>query len=262
MFANLWKNLPLSLFLREKEIGMITKKRLYENQNLNPNIDPISDESLINSQSFRISQLAYFVANRILRSTTKNLPTNLNSVCAVIVLDSSQLLGEEVALANSFLSICIATALNAMEIPYSIVLFADFKYLFNLKTLKEPHSLSVIQRIIESVKVKRKGSRIADSVHYAVQNIHSEERPHRAFFVISDGLDEKLCMTETWKNTILNEPNSSFGFFFSKVKVKDSSSNKNYSIIEKVWNDFRDCGLPNLFVCPLAPFDFISNAIF
>ena len=66
---------------------------------------------------------------------------------------------------------------------------------------------------------------------------NKEERPYRAIFLFTDGLDETLVQKELWTNTIFNNQKLSFGLFFVKsIYLKD----QNLVFVEEIWKEFEN----------------------
>ena len=72
------------------------------------------------------------------------------NTCAVILIESSRILSQENKLSCIMLAESLARAFNALEMPYSVVVFADYKYQFEIKKFNENHSNDIIQRIHDS----------------------------------------------------------------------------------------------------------------
>lgn len=66
--------------------------------------------------------------------------------------------------------------------------------------------------------IKRLKTKLASSVKFAIDKMVCKERPYRAIFVFSDGLDEQLVLTKKWSEEILTDNNITYGFIFNKSK--------------------------------------------
>lgn len=110
----------------------------------------------------------------------------------------------------------MANCFDYLEMPYSIVVFADFKFQYIIKRYNEPHSDKIIQRIFDAVLVKRFYKRIAD-VCWFIQchpDLVHPERNYRVVNIISCGLDPKLKIPEQWHGIFEHDEKTKFGFFF------------------------------------------------
>jgi hypothetical protein len=91
---------------------------------------------------------------------------NFENVCGIIAIECGQTLSPENKLASIFLAVSLANAYSMLEIPYSVVVFADFNFQYIIKTFEEPHSPHTLQRIIDSVMVDRFAPKIADVCYF------------------------------------------------------------------------------------------------
>lgn len=114
---------------------------------------------------------------------------SLKDTCGIILIECSQTLSPENKLSCVMLATSLTKAFNAMEMPYSIAIFADYKFQFEIKKFDESHSDDMIHKMLDCVMVERFAPRIADACDFAKQTLICPNRPNRAFFIISDGLD-------------------------------------------------------------------------
>ncbi|KAK8886006.1 hypothetical protein M9Y10_041465 [Tritrichomonas musculus] len=161
---------------------------------------------------------------------------SLSNTCAVILIECSQTLSRENKLSCVMLATSFAKAFNAIEMPYSVVVFADYKFQFEIKKFDENHSDDVIQKILDCVMVERFAPRIADACYFGKETLICANRSNRAFFIISDGLDPYMNYTDDWKKYILNDNQNSFGFFILRSAYLNDSQ---YEIVSKMWNNFN-----------------------
>lgn len=162
---------------------------------------------------------------------------SLKNTCGIILIECSQTLSPSNKLSCVMLATSIAKAFNALEMPYSVVVFADYKFQFEIKKFDEIHSDDVIQKILDSVKVERFAPRIADACYFAKKNINCPNRSNRAFFVISDGLDPYMKCIDGWKKDILNEEQDIFAFFILRSAYLNDEQ---YKVVNKMLEDFNN----------------------
>ena len=91
---------------------------------------------------------------------TLNIATN--RTYGIIAIDCFRAISIKEKIYNIILAASMANCFEYLEIPYSVVVFADFKFQYIIKKYNEPHSDKIIQRIGDAVLVKRFFTRIAD----------------------------------------------------------------------------------------------------
>jgi hypothetical protein len=129
----------------------------------------------------------------------------------------------------------MANAFAMCNVPYSVIVFADYDFQFVIKAFEDEHSPQVLQRVLDAALVDRSAPRLADVSHYAKSLIRCPGRIHRAIFVISSGIDANLLQAEQWKSQILSDANDSFGFYFCRSTFL---SDTQLSDVEKMWSKF------------------------
>jgi hypothetical protein len=129
-------------------------------------------------------------------------------------------------MANSFLM---------MEIPYSVIIFAYFKFHFIIKTFEEVHSIEVLQLILDATMAERFYHIISDCCYFIKLKLNCANRSNRAIFIISDGLDLNFHYYEDWKTDILSNKNDSLEFYFI---CPDGLDDSDYQVIHSMWNSF------------------------
>ena len=208
-----------------------SKKPSPEIMNLKYGVDEGSDEVPIKKMIELTDHLSsIFIQNGI------DSECSLNNTCGVILIECSQTLSPENKLSCVMLATSLAKAFNSLELPYSVAVFADYKFQFEIKKFDENHSDDVIQKILDCVMVERFAPRIADACYFAKQTLICPERANRAFFVISDGLDPYMNYIEDWKKYILNDNHDSFGFYILRSAYLNDDQ---YEIVNKMWNNFN-----------------------
>ena len=126
---------------------------------------------------------------------------------------------------------------NALEIPYSIVVFADYKYQYIIKNFEESHSEYISQRIFDCIMVERFKTRLADACYFIRNKVIHKLRENRAIFMISNGLDPKLKIGKEWIN-ILNCDKSTFGFFFIEPNLENINK-ADSEFLKNIWKEFK-----------------------
>ena len=91
-----------------------------------------------------------------------SLNLSTNRTCGIIAIDCFRAISIRDKIFNIILAAAMANCFDYLEMPYSVVVFADFKFQYIIKKYNEPHSDKIIQRILDAVLVKRFFTRIAD----------------------------------------------------------------------------------------------------
>ena len=114
---------------------------------------------------------------------------------------------------HTILAFGMINCLNAMEIPYSVVIFADYQYLFTIKKFEIEHNDNIYKMILDSIMVPRYSSRIADVCYYINKQVNHPTRTNKRIFIISNGLDPKLKSAEQWQ-PFLGDQQNIYCFYF------------------------------------------------
>lgn len=200
-----------------------------------------NQDALFNIQvkSFPVKSLLdnsqYLIANLIIKASDTNCP--FQHMSCNLLIDCSCYISIENKLYNFMVMSAFSYALAALEIPFSICIVADKNFRFILKPFTENISLLVLQRVLDCLFIKRFRTNLADTLHHAIEFMKCPypDRTQRAFFLFSNGIDDNLVMAQSWKESILNNPNFSFGLYFVKSKLLDDSK---YSSILSMWDHF------------------------
>ena len=177
------------------------------------------------------------IANLIGKASDTKCPF-LEMSCNLLI-DCSSFICNENKLYNFMIVIAFSYALSALEIPFSIAIVADQKFRFVLKPFEEEISMLVLQRILDCLFIERFKTNIADTFYHALEYMKCPDpkRTQRALFFFSNGLDENLILTESWKESLLNKSNNSFGMIFVKSKFLDD---KTFPEIQDMWDSFNN----------------------
>ncbi|KAK8853815.1 hypothetical protein M9Y10_016358 [Tritrichomonas musculus] len=184
-----------------------------------------------------IDQSQNLIANLISKASDMNCP--YPSMSCNLLIDCSSFISYQNKLYNFMLVIAFSYALSAIEVPFSIAIVADKNFRFVLKPFEEEISILVLQRILDCLFILRYKTNLADTIFYSTKFMKcpDENRNQRAIFLFSNGLDENLVLSQSWKETLLNDPNNSFGLIFVKSQLFD---NEKYAIIQNMWNNFNE----------------------
>jgi len=184
-------------------------------------------------QSYILSQEFIKVA-----SDPKN-EISFSNIAVNILVDCSSFISDENKIFNMFIICALTDALTALEIPYSAAVIADQNFKCIIKTFDEDHSFHVLQRICDCLLIKRYKTKLASSIKFAIDSMqytYDKRRNQRAIFTFSDGLDEQLILTKSWKDSILINPDISIGFIFIKSSLL---LGKNLKIVQDMWKNFE-----------------------
>ena len=166
---------------------------------------------------------------------TLNIATN--RTCGIIAIDCFRAISIKEKIYNIILAASMANCFKYLEIPYSVVVFADFQFQYIIKKYNEPHSDKIIQRIGDAVLVKRFFTRIAD-VCWFIQchpDLIHPERSYRVVNIISCGLDPKLKIPEQWHGIFDHDEKTKFGYYFLPPNNPKYIDN-----LHTIWEKFRN----------------------
>ena len=128
---------------------------------------------------------------------------------------------------------------NSLEIPYSVVIFADYKFQYVIKQFEEEHSEYIIQRIFDCMMVERFRTRIADACYFINEKIQNKSKDYKAVFIISNGVEPKLSIGEQWEQ-LFNKEKISYGFFFVHPTEENELEEDDFLFLKNMWNKFRE----------------------
>ena len=172
-----------------------------------------------------------------------DLNKDFSQICCIIGIDCSRSISVENKVLHTFLATSFAECFNALEIPYSVVIFADYKFQYIIKSFEESHSEYISQRIFDCIMVERFKSRLSDACYFIKEKVKNNFKENRAIFMISNGLDAKLTIGKEWAS-IFTDHKTSFGFFFIEPNIKESNNDNDIKYLKKVWEKFKkDSGI-------------------
>ena len=112
----------------------------------------------------------------------------------------------------------LTSALNSLEIPYCVGLIGDSSFKIIIKSLEEPHSEEILQRIMECIFISRYKTDLATCLKYAIDKFLHDLK-NRVFYTITNGMDPELRKINRWKEAIFNCKENSFSFIFIESRV-------------------------------------------
>jgi len=223
-------------------ISLMTKKKktelrlpeLLENNELDEeyfNYSLLSEDKKNPSQL--LLDLSIVISYKLLQASI-NQNTEADKICVVIAIDCCRTIDKLRKFYHAILAFGMINCLNAMEIPYSIVIFADYQFTYTIKKFEKEHNDEIYKTILDCIMVPRYSSRIADACFYIDKKVIHPKRSNRRIFFISNGLDPKLKSPEQWPPFLGNEKNK-YCFYFIKPEIEAESE----KIILNIWETFR-----------------------
>ena len=151
------------------------------NEKIPPNLFKIFEDE--RDKELPIVELSQFSNNIFLKLFQKcvNLKINKSETSVIIAIDCCRTIIKYIKLINVIFACGIANCLDSLEIPYSIVVFADYKFQYVIKDFNEPHSNEILQRILDCVLVSRYLTRIADACWFIKKKLNVKEEKKEQF---------------------------------------------------------------------------------
>ena len=110
--------------------------------------------------------------------------------------------------------------LNSMKIPYSVVIFADYQFIYTIKKFEMEYNDTIYKMILDCIMVPRYSSRIANACYYIDKTVIHPKITNRRIFIISNGLDSKLKSPENCAPYFWNEKDKYVCFkIINKLKI-------------------------------------------
>ena len=159
----------------------------------------------------------------------KNLEINILLDCSRAIEDNEKF--------YVMLQVCaLVTVFYALEVPYLISVIGDNGFKVVLKDIDEEHSIENLQKVLDCIFIKRSETNIASCVKTAIDKFKTLNKDsQRVFYIFTNGLDEEYALYDQWKDRILNNPNHSFAFIFSKSKF---ANNEQSEFLTQFWEKF------------------------
>lgn len=179
-----------------------------------------------------LMDLSNIISFKLLQASI-NVNTQVNKICAIIAIDCCRTIDKMKKFFHAILAFGMINCLNAMEIPYSVVIFADYQFLFTIKEFEKQHKDEIYKIILDCIMVPRYSTRISDACIFIDKKVIHPKISNRRIFFISNGLDPKLKSPEQWNSLFLNNKDK-YCFYFIKPEIESEKyDNKIYNIWEK-----------------------------
>ena len=179
--------------------------------------------------------------------------TQTENICAIIAIDCNRSIDYFNKCFHAILVFGLINCLNSLEIPYSIVLFADYKFIYTIKSFEKPHYDEIYKLVLDCIMIPRFNSRIADVCDYINKKVIHPEKSNRRIFLISNGLDPNLKYGNLW-HSLFNNVKDKFCFFFIQPNLEE-----NLDIINEIWSNFKkQTGIETVVIS--EPLDIINGA--
>ena len=162
---------------------------------------------------------------------------NYSKLCFVIAIDCCRTINTYDKIVNLLLAISLSRSFYYLEIPFSIVIFSDYKFQFVIKDFKEDLTIEIIQRIYDCIITDRFFTRIFDVFCFIEEKIQfPDDRKNRIAFIISNGIDINLNFGNQWKNNFKNK--IKYCFVFNKGNNELLSKETSEKIVS-IWKNFE-----------------------
>ena len=236
------KQSKLKFIQRYEKKGQELKGTIPNENNLYPKNLQIENREipinqLLEDSKFIAAKLYYFA-----QSANLNQEIPFNSTEANIIIDVSRTIGDNDKLFNVLILCGISLGLNSLEIPYAITLIGDGLFNIVIKQASEPYNPLIFQKVLDCIFIRRCNTELASSLKICQNYYKNKNDINKLFIIITNGLDEELCLIEQFKNEIINIKNYSFTFIFNKPSClleninpeKEQISNQ----LSSFWKDF------------------------
>ena len=229
-------NLMLNKFKIQKSESVRIPELLEENDELDNKLEKKSKlQENLKDPSLSILKLSKIISFKLFRAAV-NQNTQTKKICVVIAIDCCRTIDIIKKFFHAILVYGIINCLNALEIPYSIVLFADYQFIYTIKKFDTPHTEEIYKLVLDCIMIPRYSTRILDACFYINKKIIHPKRSNRRIFIISNGLDPKLIYGDQWPE-LLNNEKDKYCFFFIKSDIDEEDK------ISKIWDNFeKDSG--------------------
>lgn len=211
------------------------KIQLLENYSKLP--ETVKDPTLL------IKELSLQISIKLIQaSILYNIQTE--KICAVIAIDCCRNIDIKRKSFHAILAFGMINCFNALEIPYSIVLFADYKFIFTIKDFNTPHDNQIYKLVLDCIMIQRYSTRISEACYYINKKLINPQKSNRKIFLISNGLDPKLNYGEYWFDLFSNEKDK-YCFCFIQPELNSPDMNR----IKEIWENFvKETGIDVLII--------------
>ena len=182
-----------------------------------------------------LEKVSILLSIKIMKSTIISLK-NYSNTNFVIALDCCRNINIAEKLVNLIMAISFSKCFFYLEIPFSIIIFSDYRFQYIVKDFYETFSLDIIQRLYDCIIVKRVFSRIFDVCYYIENKIEFINK-NKIAIIISNGIDYTLNLGKDWMKYLKKD--IKFCFFFNNFNIP------NIKEIKKIWDKFvKDTEFP------------------
>ena len=140
----------------------------------------------------------YVSKNSFIKFYQKCSDFNKKDICCIIGIDLCWTIDKRLILFHTIIAIAMANCFYSIEIPYSIIVFSDYRVQLIIKDFDEPHDEQISQLIFYSIMTPRYYIRISDSCYFINQKANYKERISKKIIINSNALDTKLKNGEKW----------------------------------------------------------------
>ena len=176
-----------------------------------------------------LERISILLTLQFIKSTILSL-NNFTNTSFIIAIDCCRNINIKEKLINLILTISLSKCFFYLEIPFSLIIFSDYKFQYIVKNFYEPFSINIIQRLYDCIIVERFFSRIFDVCYYIERNIDFPKENKMAI-IISNGIDYSLKLGPSWKKYL--EKKVKFCFFFNNSNIP------NLKEIKTIWEKFE-----------------------
>ena len=165
-----------------------------------------------------------------------------NKIEANIIIDLARTISNENRYFNMLMVCGLATALFYLKIPYTLSIIGDSDMKVRIKSLDEPHSELILQKLYDCCFIKRNVTQLPTCLKYFIDNYPAKDiNINRVYYIFTNGFDDELKKCKAWQSKIFNDHKNSFAFIFAKSQVLEKPTNIEYKkYLEEIWNDFAE----------------------
>ena len=159
---------------------------------------------------------------------------------ANIIVDLARTISNENRYFNMLMVCGLATALSYISIPYALFIIGDSNMKVRIKSIDEPHSELILQKLYDCCFIKRNVTQLPTCLRYLIDNYPAkDESIYRVYYIFTNGFDDELKKYKAWQTKIFNDKKNSFAFIFTKSKILEKKTNAEYAnYLENIWNEF------------------------
>ena len=189
----------------------------------------INKEFGYDSEIKNLENISILLTLQFMKSVIISL-RNYTNTNFVIAIDCCRNINFNEKLINLILAIALSKCFFYLEIPFSIIIFSDYKFQYIIKNFYETFSINVIQRLYDCIIVERFFSRIFDICYYIEKKIEFPNKNKMAI-IISNGIDYSLRIGFKWRKYF--EKDIKFCFFFNNLNIPKIAE------VKKIWEKFE-----------------------